>query len=88
MNRISKRVREEAIEALLCAADTGQMDGNTGYIDDSGPGKAARRLAVAAQSSFPVLSMWSLVDDNLEAAALLRDGWSPGEPVERIGGGS
>ncbi len=81
--RISKRVREEAIKALLCAADRCRSAGvPAGFIDDSGPSKSARDLAIAAQNSFRILDAWSLVDDNLNAAALLRDGWCPGDPVE------
>lgn len=80
MSRISKAVREEAIEALLCAADSGQTLG-TGSIDDAQPGRTAWDLASAAQNSFRVLDAWSLVLDNLNAAALLRDGWCPGDPV-------
>lgn len=80
MKRISKRVRAEAIEALLLEADT------------DGAARASSPLA-RALVDLALDAVWhatayrlSLPADCLEAAALLRGDeehmpWSPGDPV-------
>ncbi len=82
MSRISKRVREEAADLLLCAASLGEapiMEAEAGQCE------AAVRLAAEAWS----VARFAGADEYigypwcyLEAAAILRDGWSPGDPVE------
>lgn len=76
--KISKRQREAAILECLCRADWW----TPGRPADGPPTSHVAWAAWAA--AYPhhrdMISVW------LEAAALLRDGWSPGEPVERIGG--
>ena len=88
MKKISKKVREEAIEACLLAADWWNRD-------DVGEHPISRRLvshrvssvAFATANAAGLASLRSLdVDaEYLEAAALLRDGWSPGDPVRLRG---
>lgn len=65
--RIGKRTREAAIEGLLHENDWEWLN-------------LAARSALRAvwDSSFDA----TLDVDYLEAAALLRDGWNPGDPVE------
>jgi hypothetical protein len=86
VKRISKKVREEAILGLLCAAYDHA---------ESVPVDSLQSLAMSAGVSEEVafglcyrawLSVLRYVvefdDACLEAAALLRDGWNPGDPVE------
>lgn len=76
--KISKRQREAAILECLCRADWW-----TPVRPESAP-RASDLALMAGFIAYPhhrdMISTW------LEAAALLRDGWSPGEPVEWIGG--
>lgn len=92
--RISKRTREEAIEALLCCAyDRLSLTPYLAMLDDAEI--AGRSAAYAARCALNFLSdagpfhldaAWLLRDGliYLEAAALLRDGWSPGDPVRLL----
>lgn len=77
--KISARVRAQAITLLRCAADaTWLVSCNALELDISCPPRVlAWDAFIAACSAIP----W--VDDpDLEAAALLEDGWCPGDPVE------
>jgi hypothetical protein len=80
VSRISKAVREEAIEALLCCADD-YLTGNDG-VDAAD--ERAKNLTDSALHAVWAATQHRLHigDDHLEAAALLIDGWSPGDPVE------
>lgn len=90
MARISKRVREEAIEALLVCADDRHMGGDLTTYDILGRGSRTHHVADRAWSATGGRDLdrpWSGRDPQtryLEAAALLRDGWSPGDPVHLI----
>jgi len=66
-SRISKRTRKSAIEGLLRENDLEWLN-------------SAARAALRAVWS--VAFHETLDVDYLEAAALLRDGWNPGDPVE------
>jgi hypothetical protein len=83
--RISKRVREEAIEACLCRAYLhliGDVSPWSQWREDVGPVVAyvARRACIAQPATAHSGPGW-LAFQWLEAAALLRGGWSPGDPV-------
>jgi hypothetical protein len=85
---ISKKTREEAIESLSVEADyhaAGAHQG--GMLDRSRNAQNAVYVALGAVWYASGYSL-DLATDCLEAAALLRDGWSPGDPVVRRGGGS
>lgn len=87
MERISKRVREEAIEECLLAADVcistahwqpfyGALGGEPSCI-----AMQAWKLCNASlkgSSGDPVGHL-----TYLESAAILRDGWNPGDPAVR-----
>lgn len=86
--RISKRVREEAIEACLCCADD-RMHGLMSLTSDHAVG-APDDLADAAWCAVQPLVDYHETPTGsaryLEAAALLRGDdehkpWSPGDPV-------
>jgi hypothetical protein len=77
VKRISKAVREDAIEALLCAAEP-QTPLLKDMFGDAYSGKwLAFRAFDAAYEALPGTG-----EAYLEAAALLLDGWNPGDPVE------
>jgi hypothetical protein len=85
VKRISKKVREEAILAIDVASSSGlEWWPNTGADEIAPLYSAADRLITKALLAFDAavpdeghdLTRW------LEAAALLRDGWNPGDPVE------
>ena len=110
--RISKRVREEAIEACeFCAALCDRSESGYGGIavmeiysanhaDEAVAGSLACEAWCAVTGlnvhddgesgpwwgGLPRTSKW-WVATYLEAAALLRDGWNPGEPVVLLKGG-
>jgi hypothetical protein len=86
--RISKRVREEAI--LICDATAADYAANVdaGAAIESFRGEAATLADEACDVVQRVLPVaWNLAVrevlclDYAEAAALLRSGWSPGDPV-------
>ena len=91
MRRISKRVREEAIEALLIAADWHTYDrdlpgciGRHAAVDITG---FVCQLVGEAVEAVDPFTRGMDADDAclllyLEAAFLLREGWNPGDPVE------
>jgi hypothetical protein len=88
VRRISKKTREEAIEVLLCCADD-RIKGKRTTTSDIGDGPSewiASDAWTEAWTSTDYVTNSEFV--YLEAAALLRDGWSPGDPVVRRGGGS
>ena len=82
--RISKKVREQAIEACLGAHDLllvgGTVDEWLGVDRSASLAWSARNAAIDAVHreglGIPVPLRW------LEAASLLMDGWNPGDPVE------
>lgn len=100
MRRISKRVREEAIEACLLLAEEsrkaiGDRYARFGHVpvcnlyDDDWIALAeAGSLALSAwgvvfRAVGPILGEAAYCPETyLEAAALLRDGWNVGDPVE------
>jgi hypothetical protein len=86
--RIGKRTREAAIHCLeQCASD---RIGDVAYTATSEVYDAAapnERLAEDTASDAwlevnRIAYELSMADKYLEAAALLRDGWNPGDPVE------
>ncbi len=80
MKRVSQRAREEAIEALLCSADS-CLHGRYAFIHDLlAGGSDEGRLAWLAFEAVPDRPREFV--QKLEAAALLRDGWNPGDPVK------
>ena len=88
--RISKRVREEAVEALLADSDAYRMAEDADIKDGYGAiDERAEWLRARALSALWRCYGWGepISDDLLEAAALLRDGWNPGEPVVLLKGG-
>lgn len=86
---VSRRVRDEAIELLLCAADRFINQNNLNprlpelYYsarqrgDGQMASKAARDLAYKAYLCPQIRPL-----EFLEAAGLLLDGWSPGDVLE------
>lgn len=86
--RIGKRTREAAIHCLeQCASDRigGVSDTYTWHVcDDGSPEENAAGSAYAAVSGiiWDRLGYTPMICKYLEAAALLRDGWNPGDPVE------
>ena len=96
MRRVSKRVREEAIEVLECC------HGSDACLSELLLGNGAVwRLAfdarhevhLAARAAGLTLDTGASREGSeeydgacLEAAALLRDGWTPGEKVRRLQG--
>ena len=78
--RISKRVREEAADAL--AADSSVDDLGGDHPHATMPLAQAALAAVLAVET--QLFMSDANDELAEAAALLRDGWRPGDPVRRL----
>lgn len=89
--RISKRVREEAIEALLVCADDRIQTGNQwGLVtEEFNNDREVDALANAAYEAaaealvIPYVRSSTMFEDYTEAASLLADGWSPGDPVVR-----
>lgn len=85
MKRISKKTRDQAI--LICAIAASNPDLRSAYatirrqIGGRRVHGAAKELAIDAWSA-----VWDLSEGlfyvDAEAAALLADGWSPGDPVE------
>ena len=87
--KISRRVREEAIEACLVAHELMNMSpwscSIRSSVDDwlgGGPSSALAWSARDAAADAIRNSSGSWIARWLEAASLLRDGWSPGDPVE------
>ena len=89
-SRIGKRTREAAIHCLeQCASDRiGGVPGACCTWDVYSHLSAAESaIEDAANKAFGTVLVSSAVlpllsDKYLEAAALLRDGWNPGDPVE------
>lgn len=85
--RIGKRVREAAIEALLCCADS-RMNGTwllttANLVIQNLAAHKAATAAWAACRSFVEYGHQG-ADCHIEAAGLLLDGWTPGEPVRLL----
>lgn len=82
--RIGKRTREAAIHCLeQCASDRigGVRDTSTDDVESGAAFLAASCAWFEAASLLPGMELRGAID-YLEAAALLRDGWNPGDPVE------
>ena len=79
--KISKRTREEAINVLILDAYN-DVEVIPSTCRD---GRGIDRLEYKALVAVWRATDYTLDDDDdcLEAAALLRDGWCPGEPVVR-----
>jgi hypothetical protein len=93
VSRISKAVREEAIEALLCCADVRNV-GVMSYLDETFDEPAYLKPGFHLASDAYRAVERVLPDDGssgargyvrglLNAAGLLLDGWNPGDPVVR-----
>ena len=87
--RISKATREAAIDLLLAGADGEGADEGVGR-DTEAIGDERPDAVVLGDGALQAL-WWSayghdhsLAEDLLEAAALLRDGWCPGDPVHLL----
>ena len=88
----SELVREEAIEVLLCCADW-RITHHGGATDDIAAGIVDDVASEAWLAAFSVVGGAEIITPGgpgggsvtyLEAAALLRDGWCPGDPVVRL----
>lgn len=95
--KISAKDREDAETLCLLRAELYAETGSTNSNLDSslaiGASHASMELASAAWfACFYLYAMavygrgrlWSGADTELEAAALIRDGWRPGDPVVRL----
>lgn len=77
--KVTAKVRRVAIEALdLAACNALDTESLSMFLPIQGP---VHRLVYAAWCEVPDFDNASLA----EAACLLRDGWSPGEPTIRLG---
>ena len=89
--KIPAAVREAAIVALRCEADDLIRRGPDLYQTESDRGVDAYLVSVTMGNVWDALypigkfdnSDGALTFEILEAAALLEDGWSPGDPVVR-----
>ncbi len=81
--RIGDKTRADA--ATLCELAGNCADAISEIVVDTEASKAASLLAFDARwaASDCARPRLGYTDSCLEAAALLRDGWSPGDPVER-----
>lgn len=83
--RISARLRAKAVELLRCAADMPTALGQVADSDDA-PDLRLARLAWLSVDGWMInepgdVRSWERAV-LLEAAALLEDGWCPGDPIE------
>lgn len=97
--KISAKDREDAETLCLLRADVcAESELMNQFSDPSlaiGASRTSIRLASAAWFAcfyFAAMAVygqerrrWSVADVELEAAALIRDGWCPGDPVVRLG---
>ena len=91
MKKITKRIREDAIEALhICASRGNSLNTFIGTQWGGPPGSYEDRVRALADAAFEAVPMYADRDQNetipfieqyAEAALLLEDGWSPGEPL-------
>jgi hypothetical protein len=80
---VSKRDRAECVEYLLCCADRRIADVYPSLTVSNAPKRIRDVLLDAYDAAAGAMGFDApMADDYLEAAGLLRDGWSPGEPVE------
>ncbi|HET9949351.1 MAG TPA: hypothetical protein VFQ22_10560 [Longimicrobiales bacterium] len=86
--KIPAAVRERAVEALRCEADechVPRLDGDPMYITEDDDTVDENLVNAVMNAVWSVLGFGGDIDTEiLEAAALLEDGWSPGDPVHRI----
>lgn len=90
MKRISKKTRDEAILICAIAASSAGITPYTWITDSLRASDASYSLACAAvekvHESKPRykkgVAEWC--EQDAEAECLLRDGWSPGDPVEAL----
>lgn len=78
--RISSEEREEAIEDLLVTADS--IMSSRQVPGHRSPLAKTAWLHVHLPEYGPTERWLGIATEALEAAALLRDGWNPGDPVE------
>lgn len=88
--RISARARAAAVLALRCEADDACLSGDFTTEDAVDVDHfVISEVMTAVWGTGEHLSgdpEADVRDDCLEAALLLEEGWSPGDPVRRIGG--
>lgn len=87
--------REAVIDMLRADADveqsnseSGFCDSESGFCDEEDLSHEGAALYWSAYDAVGTTIGWFTPFHvlSLEAAALLEDGWNPGDPVERIGG--
>ena len=80
--KISKRTRDAAIHCLeQCASDRNGTPQRFTYTNRVESGSAEALASAAFDAAYYANPSNDFT--YLEAAALLRDGWNPGDPVER-----
>ena len=90
MRKISKKDREDAITLCLLRADhwIRNPDHWDAFMEFSSVGASSTSIRLfwdAFAIAGSALGTYStMADDYLEAAALLRDGWCPGDRVRRL----
>lgn len=86
MKKISKAVREEAIEHLLCSADSYGAHGDD-YARPCRSESAGALVNEALAAVWDTSHSFGIARDCAEAAGLLLDSWLPGDLVTlRMGG--
>jgi hypothetical protein len=88
--KISKKVRDEAILICLCAASNTRAGEYYGIIATRlglGAGKPLYAACAAMAAVDGILPTEGYRHVDAEAAALLADGWCPGDPVVLLRGG-
>ncbi len=82
----ARTVREEAVDLLLCVADvagSSAPEREWPFSVASMGLSTTSRTWLLAEAAYGAVLLDTRQSDALEAAALLRDGWSPGDPVVR-----
>jgi len=81
--KISKRLREDSAVLCLVGAQVGGLWTAAQLVDGTSVDEpnAARNLARVAHEAAYMAANDFYEDALVEAAALLRDGWSPGDPI-------
>jgi len=85
---VTSEEREKAITYCLCEAYVWEQVALGGFVLNSQAidlyGEDARVSVCALRTSPPEGLRSYMANDYLEAASLLADGWSPGDPVVRL----